>query len=306
MKTNAEICHDFANSWKENERGGNIFYETDHTGARTLYSYGRHFAVAKIDGGNVFFTTRQYSVTTAKHISDARGALWGRELIFCPYPDGGKGVNFDAWEKSLKSTEKGLARARKTDKYTREIAHICAQVRTWCEATGETVPEFVRKYETIAQTATPSPEAIEAARVDRDNERRARIQREEWRREAKERREAQERARRLTQAERLEAWERGENVFLSWEDTADNVPLRVEARKGYKVVKTGKGVVVTIAAAREFYRALCAGEIHTGARVDTGAACYTVGEITPDTVRVGCHTWKRSYLDNFAHILETL
>lgn len=305
MKTNNEICHDFAHSWKESEQGGNIFYTTDRDGARTLYSYGYHFAIAVIKGGNVYFTTRTYSNTTAKHISNARGALSHRDLIFCPHPENAR-LSFEAWERELFAADKRLARARDKGARADEIRAILAQITRFCEASEETAPAYVDKYARIAETQTASPEAVTAANEDKKNEKRARIQRAEWAREARERNEARERARRLTSAERVQAWEQGENVFLSWEDTSENVPLRVESRKGYQVVKTGKGVTVTIEAARRFYRALCAGEIRTGVRVDTSVSEYTAGETTPETVRVGCHTWKREYLDRFYKVIENL
>lgn len=56
------------------------FYWIDNT----IYSYGRHFPIAKVyekDGGKfVLFTTRTYSPTTAKHISWVRQALHNRDL----------------------------------------------------------------------------------------------------------------------------------------------------------------------------------------------------------------------------------
>ena len=44
----------------------------------TIYSYGYHFPIARIIQGNnptVLFTTRKYSVTTAKHKNDVMRAL---------------------------------------------------------------------------------------------------------------------------------------------------------------------------------------------------------------------------------------
>lgn len=306
MKTNYDICHEFAQGYKTNGRGSNIFYETETNGDRVLYSYGHHFAIARITPQGVcFFTTAYYSATTAKHVSNARGALCHYPLIFCPDPIRAREC-WKAWECEMREAEKALTFARKPEKYTAEIRHTLAQLRAYCEATGETAPEYAAEFEKIAETAQPRPEAREAAQREREAERQRAAQRAEWKREAEERREAQERARRLTQAERVQAWERGENVYLNWEDTAENVPLRIEARKGYKVVKTAKGVTVTIEAARRFYEALTRGEIQQGQKIDTGATTYTAGAIDSETVHVGCHTWKRAYLDNFAQILATI
>lgn len=307
MKTNNEICHDFANSWRTSEKGGNIFFETESNGDRILYSYGHHFAIARISGGVCFFTTSTYSNTTAKHISNARGAVSHYDLVFCPDPASSY-QSFRSWESELKAQEKRLARTteKNREKRAAELAATLRQIEIYCTATGEEKPLYFAEFSKVAETRTARPEAVAEAMRDRESERRAREAREQWARERAQEREARERARRLTSAERVQKWEQGENVFLSWEDTNENVPLRIEARKGYKVVKTGKGVTVTIEAARRFWAMLQAGEIQTGQRIDTGAAFYTAREVTPETVAVGCHTWRRSYLAEFSKVLETI
>ena len=306
MKTNYDICHEFAQGYKTNGRGSNIFYETETNGDRVLYSYGHHFAIARITPQGVCFFTTAHSATTAKHVSNARGALCQYPLIFCPDPIRAREC-WKAWEHEMGEAEKALTFARKRKKYTAEIRHTLAQLRAYCEATGETAPEYVAEFEKIAETAQPRREAREAAQRER---------------EAAQREREAERQRAAQRAQwKREAWERGENVYLNWEDTAENVPLRIEARKGYKVVRTARGVTVTIEEARRFYEALTRGEIqavspqfrytfsplsHQEQKIDTGATTYTAGEITTDTVRVGCHTWKRAYLDKFAQTLAAI
>lgn len=72
-----EVAHVWANDWRNVEYGSgkSVFFD-----GPTIYSYGRHFPIASFvvarDGSEVvLFTTRGYSVSTAKHISIVRRAL---------------------------------------------------------------------------------------------------------------------------------------------------------------------------------------------------------------------------------------
>lgn len=300
MKSNCTICHLFAQGEKDNANGNNIFFKTDLDGNRLLYSYGYHFCIAKIDtAGRCFFTTRTSSNTTARHISIAESATSHFTKIYCPYPDSYAQLNFDSWKQDLKQLDVKLARARKKEDQANKMLNICAQVQEWCEATNTKLPTFVEEYRTIAHTQTASPEAVQQAAQDRAYERQCREREKEYRRRDEEERQARIRARQMSQEERIYKWEQGENIYLDWADTAYNVPLRIEQRKNYKVIKTAKGVLVNLIKAEEFYKSLKAGEIKEDQKIDTGETRFTVGSVTPESISVGCHTWKISYLDKF-------
>lgn len=290
MKTNADICHDFAQGTKENERGGNVFFETDYKGNRVLYSYGHHFPIAKITPeGDCFFTTSRYSVTTAKHISDAEGATRQYKKIYCPDPCSASNC-FRAWGIILAGQEKDLAKCIRRNKASRarEIYRTLYQIDVYCEKTGEKIPDYYDHFFQCVQDVDASAECVENLKEERRRER--------------ERKEREERER----AERVKAWERGESNRLNWKDTENNVPLRVENKKGYKIILTGKGVRVNIEKAKQFYHALKAGNLHPWDKVETGETRFRVREITPEVVRVGCHTWKVSYLDEFYKVIANL
>lgn len=300
MKSNYTICHLFAQGEKDNANGNHVFFETERDGSRILYSYGYHFAIAKIDtAGRCFFTTRTYSNTTARHISIAEGATSHFDKIYCPYPDGYATINFDSWKQDLKRLDVKLARARKKEIPANKILNICSQVQAWCEATNTDIPAFVEEFRTIANTQTASPEAVQQAAQERAYERQCRERRKEYKRRYEEERQARIKARQMSQEERIYKWEQGENIYLDWIDTAYNVPLRIEQRKNYQIIKTAKGVLVNLIKAEEFYKSLKAGEIKEDQKIDTGETCYTVGSVTPESISVGCHTWKISYLDKF-------
>lgn len=75
FSSTSEVCHIFAQQSQAEGRAGNVFFQGD-----TIYSYGRHFAIAKFEtlpsGAQVvLITTRKYSVSTSKHTSEVRHAV---------------------------------------------------------------------------------------------------------------------------------------------------------------------------------------------------------------------------------------
>lgn len=73
--TNSELPHIWAHQKQDHGRSSTMSFSD-----RTIYSYGRHFPIARHvtnkDGAPaVLFTTNSYSVTTAKHISFTRRAI---------------------------------------------------------------------------------------------------------------------------------------------------------------------------------------------------------------------------------------
>ena len=84
MKTvfsNQELFHIYASGAQEYGRSanGNVYFENG-----VLYSYGKHFPIALEYGGKYLFTRDSYSVTTSKHVSQARSALRHRDCIELP------------------------------------------------------------------------------------------------------------------------------------------------------------------------------------------------------------------------------
>jgi hypothetical protein len=59
--------------------GRSAFFETD-----TIYSYGKHFPMAKFHGNVVLITSESYSTTTSSHISDVRSAVSHKDTFTVP------------------------------------------------------------------------------------------------------------------------------------------------------------------------------------------------------------------------------
>lgn len=72
LKDRREACHYWANQVQAEGKAGNVFFE-----GPKLYSYGRHFVIARIlPNGVAVFSKMGYSSSTAQHQSMARAA-WG-------------------------------------------------------------------------------------------------------------------------------------------------------------------------------------------------------------------------------------
>lgn len=74
------VAHVWAQQSQSEGRASNMYFRD-----RTIYSYGSHFPMAEFVTNKrgeraVLFTTRTYSVTTAKHLREVRDALRGLDL----------------------------------------------------------------------------------------------------------------------------------------------------------------------------------------------------------------------------------
>jgi len=84
MKTvfsNSETCHIWAHQQQSNGHNANssIFFENT-----IIYSYGKHFAMARIceKEGITLITTQSYSVTTSAHLSEVGRAVSHHKVIY--------------------------------------------------------------------------------------------------------------------------------------------------------------------------------------------------------------------------------
>lgn len=82
LKSSNEVFHFWANKVQSEGKAGAVFFDGEY-----VFSYDRHFAIARhLPNRTVAFTTRGYSNTTAKHISQARSAASHLTRVFCNDP----------------------------------------------------------------------------------------------------------------------------------------------------------------------------------------------------------------------------
>ncbi len=71
FSSHSEVAHVWAQQKQDEGRANNIFFEGD-----TIYSYGRHFPIARfVKPDVILFTTRSYSTSTSGHCSMVQSAI---------------------------------------------------------------------------------------------------------------------------------------------------------------------------------------------------------------------------------------
>lgn len=264
----SDVAHAFA--LQEQSEGRNssrsFYFEGD-----SLYSYGRHFCIARfISEDTVLFTERKYSNSTAKHINHAWRALRHKNLVQCPYPDGTYHDNFDCWERQVNGILAQKTKARCPENYIIQIGYVRGRVIRYCDARqiemSDTLRELFAPYtnDVIIQASEKMREKDKA----REEKKRAKME--------------------LEHAKQLTEFRNG---------TRNNIYARIGVdyvRRDVENFITSQGVRVPIAVGETFYRLLKAGKVSVGDKLDR----YTVGSIEPDMIRIGCHNITMEEIEN--------
>lgn len=265
--TSQQCIHVWAQQTQREGRNSNrsIFFE-----GPSIYSYGRHFEMARFIEGVVLVNCARYSVTTSKHQSYVRRAI-------TQYP------SFDV---------------PSMDDHSANVAYLIDQAREHCDkatrarTAGEWLMERANEY--VGQTraylntfCAPVPhshlEVWHALREERylKSEVQATILQRTREAQAKERdaQRAREVKQRAQEAEQVEKWRAGESVGRYFSTMA----LRVKG----EVVQTSRGAEVPIIEAKKLYRLLAlTPSLAIGRRVGH----FTVNSVTETEIIVGCHT----------------
>lgn len=78
FSSHSEVAHIWAQQTQNEGSASRMFFENG-----TIYSYGRHFPIATIEGDTVLFTKRNYSSSTTKHKWKAHQAVSDKTIIYC-------------------------------------------------------------------------------------------------------------------------------------------------------------------------------------------------------------------------------
>lgn len=123
LRSTSEVFHYWANQVQSEGRAASVFFE-----GPKLYSYGRHFCIARIlPSGVVAFTTRDYSVTTSKHKSQARSAARHLRTVYCNDPSDNAQANTTHARHAIRDALH--ASTRKGTRYTTRDAHKARALR---------------------------------------------------------------------------------------------------------------------------------------------------------------------------------
>lgn len=132
FNSHQEVAHIWASQSQEHGRANNIFFE-----GKIIYSYGKHFPVAKIypDNHLCLFTYDDYSVSTNKHKSIIGSAIpKGYRIIYCLNPDGiSHHENKDSYVREIKSLYESWKNARERSwYYFKEQQQIIFDLNDYC------------------------------------------------------------------------------------------------------------------------------------------------------------------------------
>ena len=250
--SNSELAHAFALQNQQHGRTTNnsfYFYGTE------LFSYGSHFCIAKfVDADTVLFTTRTYSNTTRKHLHYSSSALSHKRKIYCPFPTGTHEDNFRSWNIQVDRSLSALSKCRKPAPHLHVLAHLGAQIETYCEWFKIDVPDHIKLKLVVTSNAEAKEAIANAEKIE---------------------------------AERLKAAHKRELKLFRAGDK-----YRMQNRDGYDYIRvedtrfvTSQGVDIPHSVGLKFYELLKAGKVAVGDNL----MAYRVGGVTKDEVEIGCH-----------------
>lgn len=261
--SNSEVAHRFATGIGERCTGSHMFFEDN-----IIYSYGYHFPMAIKWNGKVLFNDDRYSVTTSTHQGYVLGACSHMDIVHCASLDDFDvrdncrfiDKNLRLWEHEVDRLVSSMAVARKPEIWLDKILQVVDKVERFCELFDLAVPEAFYKFRV--------DEELEKARVA-----------------AKEMRKAAAAIEKKRQAEEIQK-------FHEFKTNWVNLPYQiVRYREDKNRFETSMNVQIPYETGLEFYRKLRDGQLKVGDKV----LYYTVNRVA-ETISIGCHTFKKSYL----------
>jgi hypothetical protein len=261
--SNSELAHLWANKVQAEGSGSNMYFEGD-----TIYSYGRHFPIARHYKDSVVFTTASYSNTTAKHMSHVRNACRHLPVVFVHDINANVERNAEAAEGAVVGLLKKASTARRNaNHYVAQAFSIVDNLKDYHELlNGETVPMCEKLQKLVDMVTVPDMESFR------------RIQKAE---RAEYRRKIKERAARLAEAQKtnISRWLSGE---VNYFPNAYDLPVALRLKKG--MVETSKGAKVSIESAKVLLSLIERGRDIKGHVIDG----YTVLSLN-GVLKIGCH-----------------
>lgn len=309
--SNKEVPHIWASQSQHSARNsqGSVFFE-----GKTIFSYGKHFPIATIEGDTVLFTTRKYSNTTAKHISRVRQAISHQTIIYCkdvpvPYWNNNKPVyeqsftleherNIKYWKDQLTEifTQLGNKRNRDITSRVNSLSNTIHELNAYCNYFS--LPIKDKELKALIKLAE-SPDLIEKAR------------------KAKELQDANDLAKMQTAAKAYDKYialwraydseamtnmtDKQKELVNYYANKSESF-TRLRFNEDAKRVETSKGVEIPVAIAHKAYKAIKDCINCTGIAVPV--LQYSITEANTEYIKAGCHTIPQSDVKYIANLLN--
>jgi hypothetical protein len=251
--SNHDVAHKFALQSQPEATNLNRSFYFEGT---ELFSYGRHFCIAKFaDANTLLFTERSYSNTTAKQINYAWQATSHIKKIHCGFPNGSHAENFNWWVAQANKQLELLKKSRKPERYVAELLNIEGKAKKYAEYFGIEVDDKLQKLVSCHDKEQAIKYTEEAARIE---------------------------AASIAKAHKKE-------LILFREFKRNSIYTRNGLdyiRMNDDHFETSQGVRIPISVGLKFYELLNTGKVTAGDRLMQ----YEVRDITKDSVSIGCHT----------------
>lgn len=298
-KRNSDVAHEWANGRDIRTGRNNVFAEDG-----TIFSYGRHFPVARFygnDRGVVLFTSHDYSNSTARHKSYVRRAIPSRVKVFVVDKvcgAGGGDLTKPQHRENLKAMISAIASQVARAGAPRLRAETRADALSYAEGLRITANEYRAQFKLGGKPLASIGVAVDRVR---EIERAAATARRLWGKRTEEKRMVSA----LAAADRLREWVAGGNnaTFFGYDLP---VAFRLKAGTRGRVVQSSKGAEFTATAARAAYPRLCelraelSGDCQYVPAIGVPAddvltiSGFRTEAVDCDGVTVGCHrvTWQ--------------
>lgn len=270
--TNSELAHIYANQSQPTGRNSSGSFYFD---GKAIYSYGRHFPIAKIVTNEkglecMLFTYRSYSNSTSKQISIVRNATRQYKKIYCYSPEDSHELNFKSWLNLAEIQAEKLQKAKKPELYLNQLGILNREALEYAEFFSIELPitlQAVLSIKDKSENLVYMSKKAELMKIEKAKK---------------------EKAQKIEYKEQLKKWFNFETGRVYGGFNFDFLRLK-ENR-----VETTQAVQIPLELAKRLHNKIKTNTLEVGEKLLN----YRVDEIG-DIIKIGCHNFKRSYLLNF-------
>jgi hypothetical protein len=270
--TNSDLAHAYANQSQQSGRNSSGSFYFD---GKAIYSYGRHFPIAKIVRNEqgiecMLFTYRSYSNSTSKQISIVRNATRQYKKIYCYSPEDSHELNFKSWLNLAEIEAEKLQKAKKPELYLNQLGILNREASEYAEFFNIEIPITLQ--------------AVLSIKDKKENlvymSKKAEFMKIEVAKKMK--------AQKIEYKKQLKKWFNFETGRVYGGFNFDF--LRLNDNR----VETTQAVQIPLELAKRLHNKIKTNTLQVGEQLLN----YRVDEIG-DIIKIGCHNFKRSYLLNF-------
>ena len=270
--TNSELAHTYANQSQQSGRNSSGSFYFD---GKTIYSYGRHFPIAKIvrnESGNecMLFTYRSYSNSTSKQVSIVRNATRQYKKIYCYNPEDSHELNFKSWLNLAEIETAKLQKAKKPELYLNQLSILNIEALEYAEFFNIEIPVTLLAVLSIkdkSENLVYMSKKAELMKIEKAKK---------------------EKAQKIEYKEQLKKWFNFETGRVYGGFNFDF--LRVNENR----IETTQAVKIPLELAKRLHNKIKTNTLKVGESL----LDYKVNEVG-NIIKIGCHTFKKAYLLNF-------